>query len=48
MGTGRYSAGQTLGDCIATEKGLLKRDDFEQIQRIIEVYSKVLLAKIRR
>lgn len=29
-GTGRYA--EELGDCIATEKGLLKRDDFLRIQ----------------
>ena len=46
-GTGRYSVGAELGDCIATEKGLLKREDFEHIQKIIEVYSKALLAKMR-
>ena len=46
-GTGRYSVDVDLGDCIATEKGLLKREDFEHIQKIIEVYSKALLAKMR-
>ena len=45
-GTGRYA--QDLGDCVATEKGLLKRDDFQHIQKIIEVYSKALLAKLRK
>ena len=44
-GTGRYA--EDLGDCVATEKGLLKRDDFQHIQKIIEVYSKALLAKLR-
>ena len=28
-GTGRYA--EDLGDCIATEKGLLKREDFNRI-----------------
>lgn len=46
IGTGRY-AEQDLGDCIATEKGLLKREGFQHVQKIIEVYSKALLAKMR-
>ena len=45
-GTGRY-AEQDLGDCIATEKGLLKREGFQHVQKIIEVYSKALLVKTR-
>ena len=44
-GTGRYA--EDLGNCIANEKGLLKKEDFNKIQQIIEVYSKALLAKMR-
>ena len=45
-GTGRYA--HELGDCIATEKGLLKREDFLRIQQIIEVYSKALFSQMRK
>ena len=44
-GTGRYA--EDLGNCIATEKGLLKREDFEHIQKVIEVYSKAVLRPLR-
>ena len=47
-GTGRYAQAEALGDCIATEKGLLKREGFQHIQKIIEVYSKGLLLKMRQ
>lgn len=33
---------------IAMEKGLLKFEDFEHIQKVIEVYSKVLLYDLRK
>jgi len=33
---------------IASEKGLLKADDFDHIQKIIEVYSKSLLCEMRQ
>ena len=47
-GTGRYAlGGDNLGNCIATEKGLLKREDFEHVQKIIEIYSKALLVEVR-
>lgn len=47
-GTGRYAlGGDNLGNCIATEKGLLKREDFEHVQKIIEIYSKALLVDVR-
>lgn len=45
-GTGRYA--QALGDDIATEKGLLKQEYFERVQRVIEVYSKALLTVQRK
>ena len=45
-GTGKYQDEQ-LGNCIATEKGLLKREDYEHIQKVIEVYSKALLCQVR-
>jgi hypothetical protein len=44
-GTGPYA--EELGDCIATEKGLLKREDFLQVQKVIEIYSKAVLSKMR-
>ena len=48
-GTGRYDPATTneLRSCIATEKGLLTHEDFEHIQKVIEVYSKALLCEIR-
>ena len=46
-GTGRYQNINELHSCIATEKGLLEREDFEHIQKIIEVYSKCLLCETR-
>lgn len=47
-GTGRYADQNDLGDCIATEKGLLKREGFQHVQKIIEVYSKALLVNMRK
>ena len=44
-GTGRYQNVEELHSCIATEKGLLAREDFEHIQKVIEVYSKALLCE---
>ena len=44
-GTGRYQNVDELHSCIATEKGLLAREDFEHIQKVIEVYSKALLCE---
>ena len=42
-GTGLYKEGEQLGNCIATEKGLLKKEDYDHIQKVIEIYSKALL-----
>ena len=36
-----------LRNCIQTEKGLLRQDDFEHVMKVIEVYSKVLLFEVR-
>ena len=47
-GTGRYDTNQSLQSCIANEKGLLNKDDFEHVQKVIEVYSKALLCEIRQ
>jgi hypothetical protein len=47
-GTGRYDSNQSLQTCIANEKGLLNKDDFEHVQKVIEVYSKALLCEIRQ
>ena len=47
-GTGRYQNVEELHSCIATEKGLLEREDFEHIQKVIEVYSKALLCDLRQ
>jgi hypothetical protein len=40
--------GDGLRRVIASEKGLLKADDFDHIQKIIEVYSKSLLCEMRQ
>ena len=45
MGTGKYAEDQA--EFMATEAGLLKRDEFEHLQKVIEVYSKALLSKLR-
>lgn len=37
----------SLQRLIATEKGLLKSEDFEHLQKVIELYSKVLLCQVR-
>ena len=47
MGTGRY-AEPDLGEQLATEAGLLKKEYFDHVQKVIEVYSKALLKKIRK
>ena len=47
-GTGRYENVSELRSCIANEKGLLSQDDFEHIQKVIEVYSKALLCETRQ
>ena len=47
-GTGRYENIEELRTCIANEKGLLTQDDFEHIQKVIEVYSKALLCDMRK
>lgn len=39
---------EQLHRLIATEKGLLKAEDFEHVQKIIEVYSKALLCETRK
>ena len=46
-GTNQYTNGNQLGNCIATEKGLLKQEDYQHILKVIEVYSKALLCQIR-
>jgi hypothetical protein len=47
-GTGRYDVNQELRSCIANEKGLLNKEDFEHVQKVIEVYSKALLCDVRK
>ena len=49
-GTGRYAQTEKslLQSCIANEKGLLVKEDFEHVQKVIEVYSKALLCEIRK
>ena len=42
------SESKSLQRLIATEKGLLKSEDFEHLQKVIEVYSKVLLCQVRQ
>ena len=39
---------EQLRQAIATEKGLLKEVDFDHVQKVIEVYSKVLLCETRK
>ena len=47
-GTGKYKdVNEALKSCIANEKGLLMKEDFEHVSTVIEVYSKALLCEMR-